>query len=197
MTYKKQLALMLELWPTLFVDEADVLEHLFGVLGSGYDWNDKGEMDGGTEEEQRADRARSDVSILAQLDRMGPSPTLKAHADQVRAEKADAKLARANEIQRRIDYALKHAKGEYDASSYVYSNGNVVRKLYPQSEDYGPLTEIPDNIKTDWLVAARKFIVMVKGGRFIATVRDLALLEEADKRLSKIARKRLKTKNRK
>lgn len=185
-TYAETKRVMMDAYPTLFVDEADVLHHLFFVNGNGYEWVE-GELvdvfdpdiDSLVERRRRyhielaqkeLDKARQE----AQRDKRA-SPAIKRHLER-RVKYYEGRLAlemKPPKAQRAAErrYRIRRCKQERPAGSRIRSawiidkQGELRRFLYPLCE-YADILHTPADVKPDWLKAAMKALTLV-GGPFI------------------------------
>ena len=165
------------LWPSIHVNRFSVLHHLFCVIGNGFEWKNgelvetgsKGCKDVSIEEAVKRiiDDELSIKDILSYMflgmlsnDKEKASPFIKDELVNV----VDAERKRIiNDINDLVSMSFRIDERQADMSypSYekypyhtveLYKNYDV--KFYPICE-YSRLCNLPDDIKTDWLIAAR------------------------------------------
>ena len=165
------------LWPSIHVNRFSVLHHLFCVIGNGFEWKNgelvetgsKGCKDVSIEEAVKRiiDDELSIKDILSYMflgmlsnDKEKASPFIKDELVNV----VDVERKRIiNDINDLVSMSFRIDERQADMSypSYekypyhtveLYKNYDV--KFYPICE-YSRICNLPDDIKTDWLIAAR------------------------------------------
>lgn len=63
------------------------------------------------------------------------------------------------------------------------TNNELIQAIYPISEEYSAIMNLPDNIKPDWLEAAKKAIPYANEGKWILTEADKACIIKAQQRM--------------
>lgn len=199
MRYAKLKALLMDAYPTLFVDETDVLHHLFFTNGNGYDWVDGELVDVCREdsvdliEERRKWRvARIEKNIAEELklgvDENGPDGIRLRHCRaELELVNSSPAVQRAAERRQRMHNA-RHPFPNIKARAYCLVEGKLKRYLYPLCE-YADILHTPDDVKPDWLQAARKALSLV-GKTLIHmpgdTRRNKVFLRWAEKRIKEL-----------
>lgn len=179
---------MMKAYPRLFMDEWDVLDHLFFVVGNGYYW-DNGELSEKISLEEMISRAKAD----------------RVHADKLsldawnRADKFFAKLGKNHspyepyetdddERNRNKEYEFRRiiAVKEFDECYFILDDGVTIgHKIYSVSS-YSKILNIPDDIKSDWLEAAKMAIKIARSPKARASKNDLEQLDIAENRVKQI-----------
>jgi hypothetical protein len=182
MKYADTLRVMLDCYPSLFVDEADVLHHLFFVNGNGYDW-EGGELvarddDGvAADEAIRRKRARTLRELRTALDRLGASETF--YRTEIARHEAGPEVEREAERENRRHMIERGRAGDV---YFHLPDGRIGRKLYPLWEKSDILL-VPFDVKPDWLEAAERAVALAKSNLFRRTALDDELLFRAEQRL--------------
>lgn len=191
MNYADTLQHCYEAYPTLFPFEEDVLDHLFFVIGNGYSWIN-GELVDNDYEPAITIRRRDKERIKRQIDsfqsiredEMNEQKSyIKERLKELRAElKLGYKKFQSIEILRR------HKEAEKENSSYfINADGLLGRKIYPLC-DYSKIVNLPDDIKPDWLEAAKRAITFANDpSKFRITESDKQWLDKASDLINKIA----------
>jgi hypothetical protein len=195
--YLETKKLMMKAYPTLFLDEADVLHHLFAVGGNGYDWID-GELSSGRTPEEVLEEARQceedsrrhreeiiqswkklDAELHEVLKGSGVKPpkTLRVFNRPEKVPTTPAEIRKAEQA-RRLWYAKEMPGDCY----FLRKDGSVGRRLHPMCQ-YADILHVPEDVKPDWLAAACK-AVMVLRTEFKCTKEDLKWLKKAEALLS-------------
>ena len=169
-TYKETLEWSYKLYPRQNVDELDVLNQLFFVLGNGYRWVDGELVDkySGSFEKQyekvKAQRALHNEGIK-KLD-------IILHDDLFESE--DYKLEQNKQRAERTEYRLRDGR-----------DPNGPSNIYP-IYDLSEIMNLPDDIKPDWLEAAKKAIQYANEGKWILTGTDKSYILKAEQRIKEI-----------
>jgi len=171
MKYKTFLRFSLQYYSSIFPDEYAVLEHSFFVLGNGYWWH-KGALSSGQTIKEMVASAQECGKRCEEYER----ETKEIFA------KLDAEFAKSHP-------GFLEKKSEAIKNRIERDNKNKPKKLYPQSKRC-TISEIPDNIQDDWLLAADKALNMVKAGVYIASDNDKKYLRAARRRVNKLKKTR-------
>ncbi len=147
---------MLQAYPGLFPDESNALHHLFFVNGNGFDWINGELFD------------KSYYAMRKEVKEM-QEEHLKEYGT------TDLNFIRKKELEFREQYRKDEEKYQFGKF------GNAFQTLYPIC-DYACIANIPNDIKRDWLKAARKAIQMAETER-ITTDEDKIWIEKAKVRL--------------
>lgn len=191
MNYADTLRVMMESYPTLFVDETDALHHLFFVLGSGYAWKGGELVDVFAESHDpdvliREARARIRAELVLDQDDearryAGTSPDLRG-AHEVLARTHRERFARFDagpEAERTYEreWRARCIADGLDDCWFLLPDGRIGLVPYPLS-DYACIF-VPDDVKPDWLAAARKALELARSELFRRTPNDEEWLERA------------------
>lgn len=187
---------LMDAYPSLFVDEADVLHHLFFVNGNGYEWVE-GQLVDVCSPEQDLDATRAqDKRRLEWEAKMAAAKG----SDTRFYEQQLALIAKSPAAQRRAErqYRIRRCTQRRPPGSrirdchYLDEGGKLRRYLYPLCE-YADILHVPDDVKSDWLKAAEKALSLV-GGPLVhrpgETQRNKLYLRQAQKRIDGIKEKR-------
>lgn len=151
--YKDTLEQLLNEYPSLFLDEEDVLEHLFFTCGNGMSWK-RGEL-----------IDRDNISTGSQ------SSTAIARERKENLEWRISCAKRAAKLPEVIGNCW-----------FLLEDGSVGKKLQ-RLTPYDAIFNIPANVKPDWKVAALKAIDMCHTKRWVLTPTDLEKLNKVKTRL--------------
>lgn len=164
MRYRLLRKALMDAYPTLFVDEDDVLDHLFFVNGNGFKWVDGELTDGDDTPEKVVQRSRENNQqrYEAEVERNRREGCDTSYMEQLLYDDLHKTPAciRRREKKTRIDQARRYGL-EYG----VIRNGIVIRSLYPLCE-YAKILHVPADVKPDWLAAARKAYEMALSPRW-------------------------------
>lgn len=165
------------LWPSIHVNRFSVLHHLFCVIGNGFEWKN-GEL------VETGSKGCKDVSIEEAVKRIIDDELsikdilsymflgmLSSDKDKASPFIEEEKLNIVNDERKRIindindlvsmSFRIDERQADMSYPSYekypyhtvkLYKNYDT--KFYPICE-YSRLCNLPDDIKTDWLIAAR------------------------------------------
>ena len=165
------------LWPSLQVNRFNVLHHLFCVIGNGFEWKNgelietgsKGCKDVSIEEAVKRiiDDELSIKDILSYMflgmlssDKDKASPFIEEEKLNIVNDERERIINDINEMVS-LTFRIDERQADMSYPSYekypyhtveLYKNYDV--KFYPICE-YSRLCNLPDDIKTDWLIAAR------------------------------------------
>ena len=86
----------------------------------------------------------------------------------------------------RIKYAHKLSDGiKHGFCYYLDDNGELIQTMYPICQ-YAKIMNLPDDIKPDWLEAAKKAIQYANEGKWILTASDKSYILKAEQRIKEI-----------
>jgi len=117
-------------FPTLFKTRADVLHHLFCVIGNGYTWH-KGELVHSYPEDEQPWTAKNERESFARMG--GPADLLKEITEK----------------------RVKENQAVVDNIDAVVQDLTFTRSIYPQSTT-AFLFNIPADVTPDWAAAAEE-----------------------------------------
>jgi len=167
------------LWPSIHVNRFSVLHHLFCVIGNGYEWKDGELVESGSKESKEVsieDAIKKIINDELSISDLPSYTFLEMLSDDNDNEKVwtfikdrlqnalnDEREWIVNKINDKVAMSFRIDERQADMSypSYerypyhtveLYKNSEV--KFYPICE-YSRLCNLPDDIKTDWLIAAR------------------------------------------
>ena len=167
MKVQDQLRKSLLNFPMLFPNALSVYDHLFCVIGNGYEWKD-GELVHSGEENKRFSNMTVKDAVLALLQ----EALVDDWKDETSTVRQFAKAYEplddlSNYIARHGENVVENVKGIFDVENRIkdfsiptfkglkFYNGEF--KFYPISK-YSAICNIPDDIKPDWLQAIIQFI---------------------------------------
>lgn len=173
MDYKNTKYAMMESYPTLFVNEADVLEHLFFINGCGYDWVNGELIDGyqSAEEQIAESKERHRSRIIRDF-----YDTLRRSWYRGRLNDLKGELVRLASP----NYAKNERQKERRRREIIHDSP---RSIYPICK-YATILNVPDDVKPDWLAAAKKAIGIAYT-KFRLRPSDRVWLRAAKKRLKR------------
>jgi len=181
MDYLDTLDSSLRAYPSLFLDEADVLYHLFLIIGNGYRWENGQLTDGIEDPEEVVRSARAsfirmcDTNIEEGRDKRDFWAKQKALEDEpLEVRQALSRVARERN-------ARKNGEGP---DCCVWRDGRVLRRLSLHPE-YSKLATVPDDVQPDWLDAAFRAIEAMRGDDWLRTPEQEAQLTEWEESLTK------------
>ena len=165
------------LWPSIHVNRFSVLHHLFCVIGNGFEWKDGELVETGLKEskdvsiEEAVKRIIDDELSIKDILSYMFLGMLSSDKDKASPFIEEEKLNIVNDERKRIindinekvslTFRIDERQADMSYPSYekypyhtveLYKNYDV--KFYPICE-YSRLCNLPDDIKTDWLIAAR------------------------------------------
>lgn len=205
-TYKETLEWSYKMYPTLNINELDVLNNLFFTIGTGKEWVDGELCDQlypSFEEqykevlEQRkinyknniAHKESLDKSVLDVLNKLSSeNPVFQEVLSKFQKtsweenDESNVPEAQRKEREKRISYASNKSK-QLSCSYHLDANNELIQAIYPISEEYSAIMNLPDNIKPDWLEAAKKAIQYANEGKWILTEADKACILKAQQRM--------------
>jgi hypothetical protein len=162
-TYQRTLNYSLEAYPSLHINEEEVLHFLFFVNGNGNHWIN-GEL---VEKSYYAMRKTVKKRRIEHIKEYGTS---------------DISIIQEKEIENRKKHKEINDKINVLLGKPIDENKDNRRKLYPICR-YANIVNIPRNIKPDWLKAARKAIIVAET-QYVTTDEDKVWIEKAKLLLS-------------
>ncbi|MFA6358789.1 MAG: hypothetical protein WCY09_09065 [Candidatus Omnitrophota bacterium] len=155
-TYRDALVQALIEWPSLFLNEDDVLDQMFFTVGCGYEW----------EEGQLVD---TDL-------RYPPSPGLEKR-------RADPWTTRLESREYRESCSKYTGFGSV---YFQMRLGHIGRKMNNMFGSCSNICNLPGNIKPDWIEAAKRAVRYAKSNRMKTTISQRALLKSVLARIKEI-----------
>lgn len=165
------------LWPSIHVNRFSVLHHLFCVIGNGFEWKNGELVETGLKEskdvsiEEAVKRIIDDELSIKDILSYMFLGMLSSDKDKASPFIEEEKLNIINDERKRIindindlvsmSFRIDERQADMSYPSYekypyhtveLYKNYDT--KFYPICE-YSRLCNLPDDIKTDWLIAAR------------------------------------------
>jgi hypothetical protein len=187
MDYETTKNAKMEAYPSLYADEIDVLHHLFFVNGNGYEWINGELSDGSNTAEElikhakefRIEHIKTDIYIAEQEGNDKEVEYLKNRLEYVMSADYVAEERKKNEEYRRslIERGDK-------SCWYICGGDQIGRTIYPICQ-YARILHIPDDVKPDWLMAARKAIELTKTSAFRLTKEDEEWIAKAEESLKR------------
>jgi hypothetical protein len=200
-TYKYTLKMCYKCYPTLYINELDVLDQLFFTIGNGYEWRNGQICHSGVSLKQEyifVKNRRCDENVRYQkqfdeskqrfldfLAKANLEPSIEYLESVFEPETDDWQLEQQKEYEKRMKYAKDPVKWRNDCY-FLDANGNLLCKVYPISEKHSFIMNIPDNVKPDWLEAAKKTIQYCDEGKFLLTESDKAFIDKARLRIKEL-----------
>ena len=170
MSYKKFLKAMLRYWPRLFIDEKDVLEHFFFTNGNGLDWKDGELTDNMTNAQRLKQKKESDAFRLSIGSKVCDS-IKEIHEDELQYRKDCIDL-----------YAKMSNINNHSCCWFYLPDFSIGKRIYPICQ-YACVMNLPDDIKLDWLAAAKKAVELAFGDSFKITDSDRVFLLQAQEKI--------------
>lgn len=160
-SYKYTVKSAIKCYPSLFLYEADVIDHLFFVNGNGYGWH-KGQLVGYQNHKE---------SFVEAISHRKPDETFDSiRENEIKYRKSTSKLF-----------------GE-QSSAYYDPSGKFAKEIYPICK-YACIMNIPDDIRNDWLQAAKLACDLARSSFVKMTKSDERFLDIAEKRINELALK--------
>lgn len=178
MDWDRYKAVSMARFPSLYVDEADLLNQTFFVIGNGLEWKNGQLTDG------------CDVYYTSKTIKQLAEDSYVEHCNFLRSIKAprsiypsrDPEVTRARELQKRKMYVVE---GFADDCYQLNAEGELIRHIYPMHHEYSRIMRIPDDVQTDWLLAAEQAIYL-DPAYWTRTVKDSVLLMVAKIRIDEL-----------
>lgn len=131
-------------WPTLYKNRVDIIEHLFFVIGNGYEWLDgaiicdspDSYLESIKDEEERKKNPRPEDVKRRELFK-------KIIEDEFTPENKKKEL----------QYFLDEEDGLITYERPLPDEGEP-RVFYPVSKNYSAITQVPDDVRPEWLALA-------------------------------------------
>lgn len=189
----------MDAYPSLFVDEADVLDHLFFTIGNGYEWVE-GQLvdvceerdDQYVERTQKKRIERAHKRLADALNDHGEDCSLVPYyREELALAKKSPAAQRTAERRQRLQRA-KNPIGNKRTQVYILDkDGKLKRYVYPICE-YAYIVSIPDDVQPDWFKAAQTALKLI-GGPLIhrpgETKRNKTWLRVAEKRIDELKKR--------
>lgn len=155
MTYKDTIINCMKNYPTLYPNRLNVDNHLFAVIGNGYEWK------GGQIVEDVYSSERNEDDEYENLSKAEYSSLFTANDYEMYVERFNNYNPNVN----RIFHKMIDGKSEEEINDLITSKLNEPYKMdsrlkwhvYPLC-DYSKIVNIPDNIQDDWLDAIEHFV---------------------------------------
>ena len=135
-------------YPSLFPSRENCLDHLFLVIGNGYEWED-GEL-------TYRGRRNFEDSHLSAIERIHKRFNEDSQPGSAIYETLHPTGKWDNWIKRHEERLVKTQKiiDEVDIRCQPFKGEPQPKRLYPISNNYSKACVVPDNVKQDWLDAA-------------------------------------------
>ena len=158
-SFDAALAVQAKWWPTLYSCRARILDHMFGVIGSGEKWTD-GRLTDGTKSEKdrqrRFDRQNeAKQHIHAEIASTLFIPSTPRTPEQV--AKVINDFDHPDVIRSEQDRIMSDRLGGF--KEYRKRQGYTL--FYPLCEQHSNCFTVPDDVRPDWLAGVREFLEMV------------------------------------
>lgn len=168
-TYAETKQYLLDAYPSLFVDETDVLHHLFFVNGNGYEWHD-GQLIDVCDPNEDLDTVRVRDQRYFRLEAKKAAEGGRGHMiayfeEQIALLDKSPAEQREVEQQRRIKDCTRRRRPPGCRILEAYRldvHGNLQHYLYPLCK-YADILHIPDDVCSDWFEAAERALALVGG----------------------------------
>jgi hypothetical protein len=188
-------------YPTLYINELDVLNQLFFTIGNGYEWKNGQICHSGVSLKQeyifvKNHRNHENVRRKRIFDESKQrfldfckailkEPSLEYLGSVFEPETDDWRFEQQKEYGKRMKYAKDPVKWRNNCY-FLDANRNLLCKAYPISEKHSFIMNIPDNVKPDWLEAAKRTIQYCDEGKFLLTDYDEAFIDKARLRIKEL-----------
>ena len=203
MNYEDTKRAMMASYPRLFIDDTDIVNHLFFVIGNGYEWENGQLVSGDGSVEEQIKFARDDYKRFLEerinwekqfFEREKDEFGLNYHSFnyyQEELKRMDDPNYIANEQARELVWRKEQiADGMAGDTWLLNDDGSVCRKIYPLCQ-YSHILSIPDDVADDWFEAAKKAFSMAKNPLlFKLTDSDIEWLNKAELRIAELENKR-------
>lgn len=126
-------------WPGLFLDEWDVLDHMFFTEGNGLYWNQGGLTDSMSEEA----RFQLAFSVMSPEERITPFEEIKTKERRYRRE-----------------FTQENGDGPF----FFLPDGETLGIVVTLSQE-AQIMHLPDDIQPDWLDAAKRAVAFAESDR--------------------------------
>jgi hypothetical protein len=155
-TYRDTLVQSLIEWPSLYLNEDDVLDQMFFTVGGGYEWKN---------------------GQLVDVDLEYPP----SHGLEKR--RADPWKTRLENREYR-ESCSKYTG--YGCVYFQMRSGHIGRRMNTMFGNFSNLCNLPGNIKPDWLAAAKRALRYAKSNRMKTTITQRAGLKSVVARIKDI-----------
>lgn len=158
--YRDTLVDALRHWPTLYLNEDDVLLNLFFHIGTGHYW----------------------VNGCIMYDLVAPED-----GDDEHVERKDPHAARLNDREWR-ETCVNMPRNKYNRRPCWIrtKTGGIGHNLTEMFGQYSNILQLPDDIQPDWLVAAKRALNMARSYRVRTTKAQKALLRQVAFRIKEL-----------
>lgn len=128
-------------FPSIYPNRTAVLHHALCVIGNGYEWNDKGE-------------------VVLEYPRPLPLWDKELALAEMEAQFQDAEVREmlSNAIRNSIESIAKVVE-EVDTRMYEMV---AIENIYPQSNEYALLMNIPSNVTPEWKEACEEMKILAE-----------------------------------
>ncbi len=175
-SYKNTIKESLLSYPTLYKKEEDVLEHLFFVIGNGYEWKNG----------QLVDIDGKRGSMESRVKEIWDDRLQREHCSKIfKVDWPEGFYPKT--VDDPIIQALWKAQDDFRKKCIEIGvrDGDTERSIYPIS-GYCKLYSVPKDVKPDWLAAAHKAYDLAKSGYWKTTQHDRDHLAKIKKLLPKL-----------
>jgi hypothetical protein len=155
-TYRDSLVQALIEWPSLYLNEDDVLDQMFFTLGCGYEWKNGQLVDGDLE--------------------YPPSPGLEKR-------RADPWKTRLESREYRESCSKYSGFGNV---YFLMRSGHIGRRMNTMFGSSSNICNLPGDIQPDWLGAVRRALRYAKSNRMKTTISQRAWLASVSARIKEI-----------
>lgn len=168
-TYRDTLVQALIEWPSLYLNEDDVLDQMFFTVGCGYEWKD-GQL------------------VDVDLD-YPPSPGLEKKREDPWTTRLEAREYRESSSR----------YSGFGHVYFPMRSGHIGRKMSTMFGSSSNICNLPGDIQPDWLLAVRRALRYAKSNRMKTSISQRAWLASVSARIKEIEwlRKPAKTPRRK
>ena len=158
--------------PTLFTERADCLNHLFCVIGNGYEWVDGELVDSESVYDEEALKSHLVDGKAFQHNKMSlRAKALEYHKRYL--EKCPNKNKYVSELEKKLDeeYFNSIPDDEFYENPrrerwYFYVKSPGQEPCIRYNKDFAYLFQYPENIKPDWLAAIEECKVLLREDGF-------------------------------
>jgi hypothetical protein len=142
-------------YPTLFYTRVDVIEHVFFVVGGGYDWLDGSVVCNSPESHLRSKKNE------AKQKRINKSMSVALICEEIYGEKFYESLPPKlkESIKKIVDIEFDKKK---EVVERPLPDEGMRKNFYPVSDNYSLITNVPDDVKDEWLALAYEAAIMLR-----------------------------------
>jgi len=183
--------MLLMTYPTLYIDETDVLHSLFFLAGTGFKWED-GELVSWVpsfEEEagiaKRSQRVHVERMIQCEeiLEKIAPGTSMLGYWQDRLADilTGDQETYAAKERERERDnrYEVIDSDRGNDCWFLLNDGETIGRVMSPRINEWVNILRIPEDVKPDWLEAAQRALEWAQSPACRTTAEDQKWLRKA------------------